>query len=328
MANISTNQVKQLYVLGATDTLAVETVKTAKGIEAFINIVDSNSNVKERTDFIYVDDLLTCTLRKAQDDTLHRKGFGIKLNSAVNGGAPVAGQDYIITITYRGHFGEEATMHKTAEVHATTGMTAAQFYAEMAKSFVLNRKATSGEPFYDIYFDGGLITTLDDAADVDDKFMIVEPIPYWSLGRFPETLLNMELTTSTILVDTDMVSVWLDPDCYKPADAVVATSGDVAAIPNSHKIADLEYFCKGERGLSAPLHVAYRDQIAPKLEINPNSVNGYSLFTVHYSFVGHNAANQRSEKDIVFAIEGNTVTVFEAVYTALTNLKYTGDTTI
>lgn len=322
MANISTNQVKQLYVVGASDTLAVETVKTAKGIEAYIKILDSNSNVKERTDLIYVDDLLTTTFATPASDALHRKAFKIELNSNVNGGVPVAGQDYIITLTYRGNYGEEATMHKIAEVHATVGMTAAQFYAQMAKSFVLNRKATSGEEFYNVFFDGSEVKTVAHAEDVDGAFYVVEPVPYWSLGRFPESLEKMEITTSTILVDTDMVTEWLAS--YAPVDAV--SNSLVAAIPNSHKIADLEYFCKGERGISAPLHVAYRDQITPKLEVNPNSANGYAVFTIHYSFVGHNAANQRSEKDIVFVKENGAASAFTGVKAALMNLKFTGTT--
>lgn len=321
MANISTNQVKQLYVLAASDTLDVKSVQTAKGTEAFIEVKDSNSKVKDKTDFIPVDNIMYTTIKAATDDTLHRKAFEIKLNSNINGGAPIAGQDYIITLTYRGFYGEEATMHKTAEVHAITGMTAAQFYAAMAKSFLLNSVATSGQAFFELYkANGTQIKTLSDAAAVNDSFFVVEPVPYWSLGRFPETLEKMEITTSTILVDTDMVSEWLDS--YDAVDAVEEDLVD--ALPNSRKMADLEYFCKGERGISAPLHVAYRDRIDPKLEIDPTNASGYDLLTIHYAFIGHNAANQRSEKDIVFAIPNDGTSTLEACVEALTAI---GDTT-
>lgn len=313
MANISTNQVKQLYVVAPTDTIDVKftTVGNAttgdsainvRKDTAFIEIKDANNNVKAKTDFIYLDNILYNKIVEASNDTLHRKAFHIELNSNVNGGAPVAGQDYIITLTYRGFYGEEATMHKTAEVHVIPGMTTAQFYGKMAESFFLNSTAPSGQKFFELYFlaegaeSATKIETLDDAQDVNAPFEVVEPIPYWSLGRFPETLEKMEITTSTILVDTDMVSDWLDD--YKPYDAVTAEL--VSAIPNSHKLADLEYFCKGERGLSAPLHVSYRDRIDPKLEIDSNNATGYDIMTIHYAFIGHNASNQRSERDLVF----------------------------
>lgn len=311
MANISTNQVKQLYVLAATDTVTVNAVQTAKGTEAFMEITDTNSVFKDKTDFIPLDNIMYMNIKEATDDTLHRKAFKVELASAINGGAPVAGQNYILTITYRGNVGEEATFEKFGEVHATTGMTAAQFYAAMAKSLLLNSIAPSGQKFFELYDgSGNAVATVSDAESVSAAFYIVEPVPYWSLGRFPESLMNMEVTTSTILVDIDLTAEWLAS--YALIDAVSA-GPQVAAIANSHKVADLEYFCKGERGLSAPLHVAYRDRIDPKLEINPNQANGYDLMTIHYAFIGHNAANQRSEKDIVFAIPHDGTSVLEGI---------------
>jgi hypothetical protein len=136
-----------------------------------------------------------------------------------------------------------------------------------------------------------------DEGEYKEGFYIVEPKPYWSLGRFPETLMNIDVQTAPIMVNNEKETAWLANYKFAP----VSLEG-VAPLVNSRRVADLEYFCKGERGTSNAL-VGWPDTPDYVAKVNPNSKNGYSILTVHYAFVGANASNQKSEKDIIFVAE-------------------------
>ena len=68
---------------------------------------------------------------------------------------------------------------------------------------------------------------------------------------------------------------------------------------NTHRIADMEYFYKGERGVSAGLNAPYDLQIPLDLRVDAGHTAGYDILTIHYAYVGANASNQKSEKDAV-----------------------------
>lgn len=289
--NFSTNQVKQLYVLGANSVVTPKVIKTPDGETNKAVVLDIDG---ERTDIIPLDNVLYMNAVSAGNQKVLLKGVTVKLNSAVNGGNPVGGQDYILTLTYRGFIGEEDTYHKFAEAHAFTGMTATQLLQELAKSLVKN-VTVEEQPLYQLFLsDGATPLTADNVTSVTDAgFMIVEPVPYWALGKFPETTMNIALSTRTIVVDGEEVTEWLDAASYKFVGL------EDFALPNTHKIADLEYFCKGERGVSAYLQAPYDVQMPVKLAVDATDENGYDILTIHYAFVGANANNQKSEKDIV-----------------------------
>ncbi len=278
-----------------------------------------NGAVVDKTDLIPVDNIMSVTLGNAADRSqqLHRKGFLIALNSNVNSGDPVAGQDYIITLTYRENAGEEMTYEKFAEAHATSSSTAATLLQELAYSFLIN-KNTEGTAFYELYTAAGVAITLANYNTVTAAgFYVVEPLPGWSLGRWPETLEKMSIATNAILVDTDMVSEWLSS--YTPVEVDDANGVNlVSPIYNTHKVADIEYFALGEKGNPAYRHKAYRDFIQANVKIDPNAAYGYDILTIHFAFKGHNAANQRSEKDCMLLAKHPSGS---SVATVLTNAK-------
>lgn len=306
--NFSTNQVKQFYVV-ADSTAATAVANSAKvfntqyGGDAGKAVVLTING--ERTDIIPLDKVLYTNVAYAANaaEQLVRKGVLIALNSNVNSGNPVAGQDYIIKVDYRGHIGEEVVYSKFAEAHATTGMTAAQLLQKLALSFLANVNVEPS-PLYELYAtDGTKLDASNVASKVSTGFYFVEPVPYWRLGSFPESLMNMAISTKPITVNSDEVTEWLNTYAFAPISA-----SDIAAVTpiyNSHKVADLEYFCKGEKGVSAPLHMPYDIQFPANLQVNPNATYGYDLLTVHYAFVGANASNQKSEKDLVIAMPGS-----------------------
>lgn len=314
--NFSTNQVKQLYVLKSGSVVTYPTTGDKKYL-----VIDN-----ERTDLI--DKVLKTTLANADDasQVMKRKGVLVALNSTVNSGAPVAGQHYRIKLTYRGHVGEEDTYHKFAEVMATSGMTAAQLLQGLAKSLIA-QIGVEASPLYEIYLkgaDASKSTKITTEAGCDSitasGFYIVEPVPYWALGKFPESLMKIELTASTITVGGVEENDWLANTKFTPIDTTTIAS--VAGIVNSHKVADLEYFCKGERGTSAGLHAPYDIQLPLGLKVNPDEEDGYDILNIHYAYQGANQQSTLSEKDITLVIPADgTITLNGTASKTLADLK-------
>lgn len=306
--NFSTNQVMQLFVLGANESAEVKPIlaldkETVRGY--IVQIKNEKGEVIDTTDIIDAKNILSVTEALASNDELERKGLLVKLNEEYlivdEDGAkkPVPGEDYVMTLTYRG-FGEEDTYAKVISARAKRGDTQAILLQKLAENLILNADVEV-TPLYELYLADGTAITADNLDLITDAgFYVVEPKPYWSLGRFAETLMNIEVQTAPITIDGEDEIAWLSEYKFKP----VSITG-VSSIPNTHKVADLEYFCKGERGTSNAL-AGWPDTPDYIAKVNPNSASGYDILTVHCAFVGANASNQKSEKDIIFVTEGGT----------------------
>lgn len=309
--NFSTNQVMQLFVLGANESAEVKPIlaldkETVRGY--IVQIKNEKGEVIDTTDIIDAKNILSVTEALASNDKLKRKGLLVKLNEGLliedeeGVKRPVSGEDYVMTLTYRS-FGEEDTYAKVVSARAKRGDTQATLLQKLAESLILNADVEV-TPLYELYLANGTAITANNLNLITDAgFYIVEPKPYWSLGRFAETLMNVEVQTAPIMVDSESEIAWLSEYKFKPV-----TIKGVNAIPNTHKVADLEYFCKGERGTSNAL-VGWPDTPDYIAKVNPNSANGYDMLTVHCAFVGANASNQKSEKDIIFVAEGGTASL-------------------
>lgn len=308
----STNQVTQFFVVEKSAVL--KEIKDPKGtaITGYQIVVDGT----DTTDVIPAKQVLGVNFASASgaSEKMYRKALKVKLASAINEGNPVAGQDYIISLKFRGHIGEEDTIEKVAMAHATATDTAATLLQKLAKSLIDNA-AVEFNPLYEIHAVDSKDVLTDVSTITADGFVIVEAKPYWRLGTFQETLAKIEVATRPIIVVGDEEDAWLDS--YK---FVADTEGTYAdAILNTHKVADMEYFYKGERGVTAFKNAPYDDQMPVDLKVDANHTAGYDILTIHYAYVGANASNQKSEKDIVLVCK-NATKFLDAIKTALGKL--------
>lgn len=305
--NFSTNQVMQMFVLNDTRTAEPCYIGPLGSQGKLMYQIIDVTSVVDHTDIIDRDNILSVAVQSAAapSEQLFRKGVRIALNEEyLVDGNPVKGQDYVITINYRGNIGEEDTYSKVVEAHASKGDTPATLLQKLANSFLINRDVEY-TPLYELLLLDGTPLTENNVENITaEGFVVVEPVPYWSLGRFEETLMKIDLQTAPIIIDGDDVNDWLEDYKFEaiPSDIV-------PAIRNSHRVADLEYFCKGERGTSnAKLGWPDTPDYTPL--VDPNYPLGYDIVTIHYAFVGANASNQKSEKDIIFvapAVEGEDI---------------------
>lgn len=123
----------------------------------------------------------------------------------------------------------------------------------------------------------------------DASGLIVEEAPQeWILGTFPQVPVNFTLMPDSIVVNGDN-RIW----------GLVEKQASTNSIPDGHKIADLEYFCMGERG-DVYRMMGFPNVIRTKYLVDPDLK--YNTIDIHYAYVGPNEAVQKSEKDITIVV--------------------------
>lgn len=123
----------------------------------------------------------------------------------------------------------------------------------------------------------------------DASGLIVEEAPQeWILGTFPQVPVNFTLMPDSIVIGGDD-RIW----------GLVEKQASTNSIPDGHKIADLEYFCMGERG-DVYRMMGFPNVIRTKYLVDPDLK--YNTIDIHYAYVGPNEAVQKSEKDITIVV--------------------------
>lgn len=298
MATFSVNQVRQLYVATAFKTPHVLASDAAGSIAV------KNDTAKSHLYFEYkgADNLMRSDLidtknilyAKATDATAMAhdlKSVTIALDSNVNGGAPVAGQDYILRIAFKQYVGmsDEDQYFKYGMVHAYAGMYASEFYKVLAVSLAKNF-SREVVPLIKIEIKTASATTevtpttkVADLTGTYTEVVITEVEQPWRLGVMAQTPVYFTVQSVPVTVNGDE-RYW--------ATLTESTSGSIG---NGKTIADLEYFCMGERG-DMYRQVGWPNNIPTTYLVDP--AKAYYVFDIHYAYVGSNESVQKSEKTI------------------------------
>ena len=236
------------------------------------------------------------------------------LDTNVNGGAPVAGQDYILRIAFRQYVGmsDEDQYFKYGMVHAYAGMDADEFYKVLALSIAKNfsrevvplikievhSKATKSKGGFDSngYMvvtpttkDNGKSDTTNPYYATDtlvtdiDSIRITEVEQPWRLGVMAQTPVYFTVQSVPVTVNGDERH-W-----------ATLTEGTSGSIGNGKTIADLEYFCMGERG-DVYRGIGFPNNIPTTYLVDPTVK--YNVIDIHYAYVGSNESVQKSEKTL------------------------------
>ncbi len=330
MATFSTNQVRQLYVAKALKTPHV-LASDAAGSIAVKNDTAKNHLYFEykgadnlmRSDLIDIENILYAKATDADAMAHELKSVTVTLDTNVNGGAPVAGQDYILRIAFRQYAGmsDEDQYFKYGMVHAYAGMNADEFYKVLAQSIAKNfsrevvplikievhstdtkskggfdakgymevtpsTKDTGATNSTNPYYDG----TSAVISDID-SIRITEVEQPWRLGIMAQTPVYFTVQPTTVLVNGDD-RIW-----------GTVTEGTNGTVGNGKAIADLEYFCMGERG-DIYRGVGFPHNIVTTYLVDPTKT--YYTFDIHYAYVGNNESVQKSEKDITIVCSDKT----------------------
>ena len=311
MATFSTNQVRQLYVAEALKPTNVAATDAAGSIAVKSDTAKTHlyfeymgAGGMTRSDLIGIKNILYAKATDADDLKHDLAKYKLTLDASINSGTPVAGQDYILRIAFRNYIGlsEEDQYFKYGMVHAVASMTASDFYKTLALSLVKNFSREE-EGLLKFYLetggtDAGTVsnTTTEVTKDTKESTLtgtytgiVIEEAPQeWILGVMEQTPVNFALQPDTITVSGDD-RIW----------GIVKKVASTSSIPDGHKIADLEYFCMGERG-DVYRMVGFPNVIRTKYLVNPNTK--YNVIDIHYTYVGPNESAQKSEKDVTIVV--------------------------
>lgn len=325
MATFSTNQVRQLYVAKALETSHVSASNNAGSI-AVKNDTAKNHLYFEykgadnlmRSDLIDIKNILYAKVTDADAMAHELKSVIVTLDTNVNGDAPVAGQDYILRIAFRQYVGmsDEDQYFKYGMVHAYAGMNADKFYKVLALSIAKN---FSREVVPLIKIEVHSKTTNSKGGFDSNGYMVVTPTtkdngksdttnPYYATGTLVTDIDSIRITEveqpwrlgvmaqTPVYFTVQSVPVTVNGDERHWATLTEGTSGSIG---NGKTIADLEYFCMGERG-DIYRGVGFPHNTPTTYLVDP-SVK-YNVIDIHYAYVGSNESVQKSEKTITLVV--------------------------
>ena len=309
MAVFSTNQNRQLYVVKAVQTTnkvsALGDIKVSSDKEGNIFFNYKGVGNKMRTDIIDPKTITDITLTTSEKGKRKFKQATVTLDTNVNGGSLIVGEDYILRINFRQLYGmsDSDIYQKYGAVHVTKAMQAdpSLFWAEMAYSLVKNFKNVYS-PLLDIKINDKIISR---ATKINGDVKLYE--------EGSTTPITLTGATSLVIVEASQVGEYvrgvksIEPVYFEVLPTTVYSDGeDVvwgkvantvidANIPNGYDYADLEYFCMGERG-DQYRNIGWPNSIHTEYLVDVSK--NYNAIDIHYAYQGTCEDIQKSEKHL------------------------------
>ena len=326
MATFSTNQVKHLYVAKAVDA-NLDTVGdiacSAAGDKDIVLKYVGNDGVV-RSDTINLDNLIYAKAVKASTMQEYLD------SSYVAVGTAAANQSYILKVIIDSFcsLGEEDRGFIFAEYTAKTGDAAKDIIAGLAINLAKNATKAAYNPLINVYVttqSAGAALTIGtnawkvEASDAQATVaaygslagLVIEAADQpWTLGKGTFELLKFNVTASPITV-AGVETQW--------ATITKGTTHPTAALQNGKKIADLEWFCMGERG-DMYRGISWPNNFEFTPLVNAAATYGYHVIDIAFYYAGDAEDIQKSPKEIVIVspAEGaTTYTVINAVAGAI-----------
>lgn len=304
MAIYSTNQVRHLYVAKSLATAKVTPASPAATIRPVADDAKTHLyfEVKGatdlmRSDLIPIENIMYAKATKASDLSRDLMGTTVTLDKDINDGEPIPGQDYLLNINIRQYIGmsDRNQTVKFGAVRAFKGMTASKFYLQMAKSLALNfsREVYPLLKFY-VATSPTSIVEVTPSTDINKMtgtytgIVIREVEQDWVLGIKPQEPVYYTVYPAPVKVYGEDREEW--------ASIVNAPYGK---LNNGKEIADLEYFCMGDRG-DYYRNIGWPNTINTKYLVD--SAVPHDVIDLHYFYVGNNEGPQKSEKDITIVV--------------------------
>ena len=319
MATFSVNQNRQLFVAKKVVTTTPAAVGDLKlgGDKAntYMYFQHMGYGGLTRSDKIDLSNVVYAKTTKAGALSRKLKKSTVTLDSEVNGGNPISGQDYVLRIFFKQYIGNSDIYQeaKYGVVHGYKGMTASDFYKTLALSLAMNfsKEAVPLLKFY-LKATGGntevtASTAKKDLTGTYTGVIIEEAEQPWRLGVKKQEEVFFDVIPTTVLFNSEEV-IW----------GTVENGTSETTIKNGKKMADLEYFCMGERG-DQYRQIGWPHNLETKYLVDPEKE--YNVLDIHYYFSDSGVNVQKSEKDITILFE-KSVSMAELV-TALKKLGIT-----
>lgn len=294
MSVFSTNQARHLFVVEKSGDITASALA-----DGTIYFEDANNEYA----IDKVTNILSASATKAS--SLARPLNAVKIT-----GVPEANGTYTLGITYS-HFvtdSDESLYHEWASAKFTKASATAtaeeksNFFKALAMSLAKN---TAKQGMITVYVTVGATTTevkpsTTLTGTTYDGIILEEKEQPWVLGTTPQTVVNINKDS--------IIATWAT------VENTTAVSKE-SPIGNGKSIADLEYFCLGERG-DQYRGLGWPYVTPTKGKVNPDEE--YDIIDIHYAYVGANESVQKSEKTLTFAcVADGSQTIANALRTSI-----------
>ena len=300
------NQVRQFYVTNsnavaptgnnptnASNAGAMKLV--VKGDEAYFLYKGPSDDGLQRSDLIKKCNVMDVRVTDAADLVHKKKKVEVALDSNVSATA-IVGQDYIMNVEICNYIALDVntTKIKFAAARATS-TTASDLYKKLAINLAKNFSREPA-PLIKITLKGDsnhteikANTTISSLSSITATAIEIEEVEQpWRRGAAPQEFVNFEVIPSTIYTNS-MDQVW-----GKVTDV---TATNTATIPNSKKVADMEWFFHKERG-DRYGEMCWPWNIDTTYMVDPTNTTGYSFVDIHFYFEGNSHNVGHSEKTL------------------------------
>ena len=323
MATYSVNQVRHLYVAKALKTAVTQLAAagdilpkadTAKSTMYFQYF--SPAGVIESSDKIDIKNITYAKATSSQYLAKKLDRYQVVLDSTINAGAPVAGQDYLLRLAFRQYVGlsPEDQYWKYGMVHAVSGMSASDFYKALALSLGKNlaREATPLVTIYLVSGASGSETYTEVDIDTDPASLtgtytgiqIEQVAQDWILGVMPQGYIPFAVQPTNITFEGDE-RIW----------GTVTTVTPINSVQNGHDIADLEYFTMGARG-DFYRNMGWPNVIHTTYLVDPTQK--YDVLDINYYWAGGAEDVQKSPRTLTLvAVDDGSHTAMNALINAI-----------
>jgi hypothetical protein len=196
--------------------------------------------------------------------------------------------------------GDDSTKNKYGAAHAFN-TTASDLYKALAISLAKNQ-GREPAPFFSVALktSGAAVPVTDKSKTTDAAIsgatatgIIIEEVEQpWRLGAAKQEFVNFEVMPSTIYTG-GLDQVW--------GTVTDVTASNSNKLPNSKKVADMEYFFHKERG-DVYGFAGFPNNIDTTYQVDPNQTYGYTFIDIHFYFEGNSHNVGHSEKTITIVV--------------------------
>ena len=317
MANYSVNQVRQFYVATALNqsshapnlttngNIGVNSVGEGKDKQVYFLLKNLKTGEVIKSDFINVANIDRVTPIKAADMAYKLKKVEVTLDDD-----PVVGEDYVLGINFKNFFssGDDSQYYKNAAVHVTSAIaTKSDFYKAVVNALNLAFSREDGatatsNPYLSFSVDNNSTAT---------KIIIEEKEQDWALGTKKQRRIMFDVIPGTI---------WTGGDDVAWGTVTDVTSSNTNVVGNGKQMANLEWFCMGERGDQYRM-MGYPNYIPTEYSIDPSKE--YSVIEIHFAFTDTGVSSYRTEKELTIAVpDGASGHVYDVINDIIDEIEY------
>ena len=316
--NFNTNQTRQLYVAKAKKDFSAPITEAnvasmVAGVLALLKtqnddfyfVYKNADGIVTRSDMIPAGNIEYVTKKTATNMAKKLLAYTVYLDTDAYSLTDLVGKTLTITVNVREiiDYDSANSIPVVASVKVTSAMSdAAAFHKALAIAIAKAMPKNREYPYFRIFSSGTEVTASTAEADVTGAAAGVV------LVATPQKWVRGKLTGEPHQLS---VSFNIEDEAWGKVEVAESAITGYTEIPATFELADLEYFCYGERG-DYYRGFNWPNNYEPTYIINPaDTATSYDVLTVQYFWQGHAENIQKSPRTIQIAGPAAAITAWE-----------------